>query len=386
MSREKCLISLAVISVFLLTGSFAFAAEPDQLQVKGPWPNQVPVGTTKTINATVQQGLVGVEGAEVVFTKQSGSFSFTAGVVSPDGTQSVLITNSSGIANMRFIAECTGPCLVEVTVTGTELSAFSSFDITEAISSDMLKGPYLIYNGTNTEMDVLWQLGSTRCCTIEWGLDTSYNLGSAATSEYGSDHQYKYTITSLTPGSKYYYQVKESGSITHTGDFLAAPSASAGQLKFLTYGDTRTNPTFHNNVCAAIVDSYTADPDYQTFLLHVGDWTEDGLDSQWNREYFDPTNAKTLVSQIPINGVKGNHEDRDAGDNYAKYWPYPYVADHYWSFDYGPAHVTVIDQYVPYGPGSAQYTWLENDLAGSNAEWKFLLMHQPAWSNNVAVV
>ncbi len=389
MSKKQSSVSLAVISVFFMIGSFAFAEVPDELRVEGPNPHQVPIGTTKNIRATVLEDFVGVAGAEVVFTKHSGSFNFNAGVVSPDGTQSVMITNSSGIAMMSFIAgcadpcaDCTGPCLIEVTVTGTELSAFSIFDTIESISSNMIKGPYLIYNGTNTEMDVLWQFDRIPCggSTIEWGLDTNYDLGSVATTEYGSDHQHKHTITSLTPGSRYYYQVKESDSVVHTGDFLAAPSASAGQVKFLAYGDTRTNPADHDNVCAAIVDAYMADPDYQSLLLHVGDWTQYDDELGWTNEFFGLANAQTVMSQVPINGCRGNHENRDDAVNYAKYWPYPYVDDYYWSFDYGPIHIAVVDQYVPYEPGSAQYTWLENDLASSNAEWKFLLMHQPAWS------
>jgi len=69
------------------------------------------------------------------------------------------------------------------------------------------KGPYLIYPNNNAQMTVLWQLDSTSTCTLAWGLDTSYSTGSANTTEYGSDHQHKYTITGLTPGTKYYYLV-----------------------------------------------------------------------------------------------------------------------------------------------------------------------------------
>ena len=39
---------------------------------------------------------------------------------------------------------------------------------------EVLKGPYLIYPGTNTEMTVLWQLDITRSCILEWGPDTTY--------------------------------------------------------------------------------------------------------------------------------------------------------------------------------------------------------------------
>jgi hypothetical protein len=56
------------------------------------------------------------------------------------------------------------------------------------------------------------------------------------------------------------------------------------------------------------------------------------------------------------------------------------LAARYWSFDYGPAHFAVVDQYTSYGPGSAQLTWLQNDLASTNKPWKFIYLHEPGWS------
>jgi hypothetical protein len=66
------------------------------------------------------------------------------------------------------------------------------------------KAPYLIYNGNQKEMQVLWQLYATDTCQIKWGIDTSYSLGSVQTYEYGSNHQHTYTIKNLTPATKYY--------------------------------------------------------------------------------------------------------------------------------------------------------------------------------------
>lgn len=43
-------------------------------------------------------------------------------------------------------------------------------------------------------------------------------------------------------------------------------------------------------------------------------------------------------------------------------------------------HIAVVDQYVPYDPGSAQYQWLEDDLAQSSSCWKILVLHEPGWS------
>ena len=58
----------------------------------------------------------------------------------------------------------------------------------------------------------------------------------------------------------------------------------------------------------------------------------------------------------------------------------PFSADRYWSFDYGPAHFVMLDQYVDYAVGSPQYTWLVNDLAASTKIWKFIVMHEQGWS------
>lgn len=247
-------------------------------------------------------------------------------------------------------------------------------------AANIEKGPYLIYPNNNTQMTVLWQLDASSSCTLEWGTDTTYGVGNVQTTEYGSDHQHKYVIPSLTPGTKYYYRVNVSGTY-YTGSFWAAPATSATELKFLAYGDTRSYPSDHDSVCAQMINTYTNDPGYHTFTALVGDWVNDGdLENDWTTEFF-PRNQPNLLSMqanLPIMGCMGNHEY--AGALYQKYYPYPFVSDRYFSFDYGPAHVIILDQYVSYTPGSAQYTWLENDLATTAKPWKFIVLHEPGYS------
>ena len=248
------------------------------------------------------------------------------------------------------------------------------------------KGPYLIYPGSNTEMMVLWQLDISRSCGLEWGLDTSYADGNVVTAEYGADHQHKHIITGLEPGSRYYYRVTVDAE-QYTGSFRAAPPAGTRKVKFLAYGDTRTNYLDHDMVNEAMVNTFQADANYQTMTLHTGDWVDDGeKEGNWTVEFFNPLCPNTLELQanLPINGCIGNHE-WESGDNpptyFDKYWPYPHVDGFYWSFDYGPVHITVIDQYsADYAPDSEQYNWLVNDLASTDKEWKLLQFHEPGYS------
>jgi predicted phosphodiesterase len=125
--------------------------------------------------------------------------------------------------------------------------------------------------------------------------------------------------------------------------------------------------------------AYGADIDFQSIALHSGDWVSSDSENAWTKQFFVNTNPQmhAFQSEVPIEGVRGNHEGD--GIYFKKYFPYPYVSDFYWSYDYGPAHIVVLDQYIDFNPGSAQYNWLIKDLASTTKPWKVLMFHEPAW-------
>ncbi len=246
--------------------------------------------------------------------------------------------------------------------------------------TDTRKAPYLIYNGNSNQMVVLWQMKSTKTCTIEWGTDTTYSLGSASTTEYNSSHQHKFVIDSLNFRTKYFYKVT-AGSDVHYGSFFSAPDSNPQALNFFVYGDTRSHPEEHNKVSGAILNEVKKDSANQTLIISTGDLVYRGnYESYWDNEFFNGSYANIIkmLSEFPYLVCKGNHE-KD-GSLFKKYFPYPYVNSFYWSFDYGPAHFVAVDQFTSYSPGSAQYQWLENDLANSKKPWKFIYLHEPGWS------
>lgn len=242
------------------------------------------------------------------------------------------------------------------------------------------KEPYLIFTGDPDAMEVHWQLYAAAPCTVAWGLDTTYSLGSAVTSEYGDDHQHTYSISGLVPATPYFYQVRTGGE-ARVGSFRSPPSPGDTRLKFLAYGDTRTYPATHDSVAAAMVDAYQADPEFQTLALHVGDLVSGGNSEEvWDDEFFHPTyeNLAEFHATVPTQAALGNHEQ--SAVLFAKYFPYPFVIGRAWSFDYGPAHFVLVDQYVSYDPGSAQLAWIEDDLAATDRPWKFMVIHEPGCS------
>ena len=279
----------------------------------------------------------------------------------------------------------------QVSVSSTDISFDLEFTTTTQLPGLTRKAPYLIYTGKSTEMQILWQLNSTASCTLEWGTDTLYSIGSEQTSEYRDDHQHTYTITDLTPSMKYYYRVITETEI-HKASFMTAPDVNAREMKFIAYGDSRSYPSSHDQIAAAIVATYSDDENFQSLIISTGDIVYDGdYEDDWDNQFFDPSysHVQTILSSIPYQACMGNHEG--SGELFKKYFPYPFVGDRYWSFDYGIAHFVVIDQYTSYRPGSPQLTWIENDLASTTQPCIFFILHEPGWSsgggheNNVSV-
>src|SRR5574341_2102566 len=169
------------------------------------------------------------------------------------------------------------------------------------------KGPYLVYEGTNTSMTVLWQTDATESNVIRWGTDTNYTMGQATVGVYGTDYQHKHTITGLTPGTKYYYQVDGYGS----GSFVAAPPASATSVKLFAYGDSRSSPSNHESVASRMRSRYAADPAFQTIVLHDGDFIASETEADWTAQYFVSgatyPNMHALQAEVPMMGARGNH-------------------------------------------------------------------------------
>ena len=98
-------------------------------------------------------------------------------------------------------------------------------------------------------------------------------------------------------------------------------------------------------------------------------------------EWFAPsyTNIRTQDANLADIGIRGNHEG--SATFWKQYWPEPFQSGGlYWSFDYGPIHVALLDAYTSYGAGSAQYNWLKADLAASTKTWKLVAIHEPGWS------
>jgi hypothetical protein len=292
--------------------------------------------------------------------------------------------SSKGSASLGIMILLAGGVLISATA-GSWAESLSGYPVqhgwiknTESLGL-IEKAPYLVYPGNPSEIQVIWQLCETKICSLAWGWDTACSLGCVETNEYSSCHQHSCTLCDLTPGKKYYYRITVGGECCN-GEFHSAPSSDADKMKFMAYGDPHAFPPEFEQVAGAMVSIYMADSAFHTFVLSVGDLVSDGdKESEWEKFFrYSFTNNRVMRANLAYQSAIGNRDG--SGVLFRKYLPYPFVDGCYWSYDYGPAHFTIVDQYVDYDSASTQLQWVETDLATTTKRWRFLCLHEPGWS------
>ena len=300
--------------------------------------------------------------------------------------------------------------------------AFAAGAVSASAATGVLKSPYLIYPNVPSQMQVLWQDNNTQTDAItlysdsgyqnQVCQDTSTEYNVTTNLAYGHQHTYTFGLTGacsvpLATNTMYYYTVND-GTNTYKGSFMTAPNPSDTHVRFLAQGDSRSVP-FQLDALMQLMTQFYQQPgnaDYQRLSIANGDWVSTDGDKYWNAEWFMPTqtNVRAYTANVPINGCKGNHDNTSGySATFPKYFPFPYPTalgalaprtgssandsdgnpyynNLFWSFDYGPVHFTMIDEYSTMTSGSAQYLWVQNDLATTTKPWKVLIYHEAAYS------
>ena len=304
-----------------------------------------------------------------------------------DGNYNLLIDSPCIDAGVSFYA------IESDTIFKTSKSVLGNEIDIGAIEYDpgfLIKGPYLTYHNPQSQIMISWQLKNSTPCTLKWGLNKNDYSQSITTTENSSDsleHIHSHIIAGLIPGLKYHYQIEEN-EMKHTGSFLTPPSGDTKTISSYSFGDSRSAIQSLDSITAGILQDISMDTLSQTFILHTGGWTTSGSEDDWQNEFFNRWyfNNLKLQSRLLFKGVRGSHEsffDPDASV-YRKYFKYNYVnpdSGLYYSFDYGPVHISIVDQFIPYDTTSVQYSWLVSDLASTQKEWKIIAFHEPGYSD-----
>ncbi len=155
---------------------------------------------------------------------------------------------------------------------------------------------------------------------------------------------------------------------------------------------TNTPPVTSKNFNIAVASDWGCNEDAQKTAINIqsknpeliiagGDLSYKGSGVCWT-DIIAPFESKTTISM-------GDHEyhDTDGGKAGAvsDYLKPLGMTNTYYSFNLNNVHLVAIDPYVAYGPNSAQYKFVVNDLKNAynnqKIDWIFVIEHIPLYSS-----
>jgi hypothetical protein len=191
-------------------------------------------------------------------------------------------------------------------------------------------------------------------------------------SDNGSTALHHITLTGLSPGTRYHYRVIAGADSTGDCQFLTYPLS--GRVSFIVYGDSRDQfPARDQNVRHRIVAEQISREQDISFVLHTGDLLTDSRSlNDWDRFFAAAGGMLANTTFVP---VMGNHEQD------SPLWEEVFGTAPAYSFDSGPAHITVLNSNDNvWNRLGCETAWLEQDLR-TPKPWKFIALHHPLYSS-----
>lgn len=247
-------------------------------------------------------------------------------------------------------------------------------------AQELTRGPFLQLGSTDS-MVIVWRTAAPSAGVVEYGPDASLGLSIESP---GPSIEHAVALTGLSAGTEYHYRVLSDGAVAADGlSFRTFPDPSPdGEFRVIVFGDTGTGNQAQIDVAAGIRLSA---PDV---AIHTGDlvYPRGGSDAEMDRKYF-AIYAETL-SRAVIYPTLGNHDRDDGGVVYLGSFHLPEDSpggERYYSFEYADALFLILDSNQGMGVGTAQYAWIEEQLAGSQRLWKIVTLHFPIYAAWLAV-
>lgn len=228
---------------------------------------------------------------------------------------------------------------------------------------------------TKDSVYVCLEATTTMNATVEFGTTSGYGM-TATTENYqatdvASSFVHNVKLTGLQPNTQYHYRVSHGSTVTANYSFWTAPLAGT-PVRWGFAADSRAGSNTVHNTMAGLISSYAP-----RMMVYGGDIAHYGWSRQnWIDEWFQPNQA-ALNTTTPWVNSPGNHETW--GSVTQAFTQSPYGDPDYFSFDYGDAHILVLNSMTPHGVGSAQWNFADADLAATTKTWKIVVTHYPPY-------
>ncbi len=240
----------------------------------------------------------------------------------------------------------------------------------------IVRGPYVQWV-TPTSARVAWWTNIPSPSVVKYGIGAP--SGQTAT-DTASVQEHVVLLAPLTAGTAYQYTVGDGASaVSGTANFKTspAPGTSFSFDAMGDYGSASPGETQNANLIAADdaqflqttgdnVYSQAADPNFST--------TYSEMDGHFFKQMQTALSAKALWT------ANGNKEYYGDGAWFKVI--YAPNNERWYSYDWGDAHILVLDGSQPFDPASAQYAFAQADLAAhQSSSWRIVAIHDPPYSS-----
>ncbi len=206
------------------------------------------------------------------------------------------------------------------------------------------------------------------------------------TAKFRDQYVHKVYVTDLEAGTEYTYRVGDAAKNLWSETCTVATDDADNSFKFISITDVQASSD-ENFAHAALTlkGALEVAPDAD-FVANFGDFVNDNTNDEWDWYFNNFAFANNHYTLVPS---AGNHDGSitnkfntnvfqnifalDESDNQS-------VEGVYYSFDYGNAHIAVLNSNDMYPMTQAQRNWLINDMKSSDATWKFIFMHRALYS------
>jgi hypothetical protein len=286
----------------------------------------------------------------------------------------------------------------QVAVSSTDISfnarLYAGTGSTPAV---VTRGAYL-QKLTQSSVTVRWRTDIASNSRVQYGTTLTYG-GTASDAALTTEHIV--TLTGLAPATKYYYSIGTSTTALQgntLNNFYTAPNVgSTAPIRIWALGDFGNGSTAQTAVRDAYT-TYTGATPTNLWIWLGDDAYETGTDLEFQNKVF--AKYPDQFKSVPLFPSPGNHDYAQAGYQSASSLTtnFPYFSifsmpqngesgsvasgtPKYYSFNYGNVHFISLDSYgTSNAPGSAMYTWLNNDLAANTQRWTVAYFHHPPYT------
>lgn len=207
-----------------------------------------------------------------------------------------------------------------------------------------------------------------------------------SSSKYRDQYAHKVYVYDLEADTSYTYRTGDASKGLWGETCTVVTDDGDDKFSFITIADVQASSDENFAQAALTLKGALEVAPEAGFIANLGDYVNDNTNDEWDWYFKNFAFANNAYTQVP---VAGNHDGNITNKFNTNCFKNIFALDErdnqslegvYYSFEYGNAHIAVLNTNDMYPMTQAQRNWLINDMKQSDATWKILMMHRSLYS------